>query len=72
MIGLGYALEKFGLKFSDKTVKWILDEAFSYYHGDSGLYDLVGYDTEDGYSVEYDDWMEREVNTKAEVSKGEV
>lgn len=69
MLGLGYALEKFGLKFSDKTVKWILDEGFTYYHGDAGHYDLVGYTTEDGYSVEYDDWMEHEVDSRAEGAK---
>ena len=69
MLGLGYALEKLGLKFSDKTVKWILDEAFSYYNGDACLYDLVGYTTEDGYSVEYDDWMERDVDSNAEGAK---
>ena len=69
MIGFGYALEKCGLKFSDETVKWMLDGAFSYYHGDAGHYDLVGYATEDGYSVEYDDWMEHEVDSKAEGDK---
>ena len=69
MLGFGYALEKCNLKFSDKAVKWMLDEAFTYYHGDVSHYDLVGYETDKGYAVEYDDWMEREVDSKAEGAK---
>ena len=64
MIGFGYALENFGIKFSDNTVKWMLDEAYTYYHGNADSYDLAATDIDNkGYTIIYDDWMEREVDS---------
>ena len=53
MLGFEYAHRKYGIKFSDETVQWILDEAKTYCHPeDQFAKGLVQQDVnEDGYKV---------------------
>lgn len=53
MLGLEYAHRKYGIKFSDETVQWILDEAKTYCRPeDQFAKGLVQQDVnEDGYKV---------------------
>ena len=67
MMGFKLAMQKYGIKFSDRTVQWMLREIMSYIHPekddpDYGLHALNV--TDEGYTVRYDDWYETQVLKK--------
>jgi hypothetical protein len=66
-MGFKLAMQKYGIKFSDRTVQWMLRETMSYIHPekddpDYGLHALNV--TDEGYTVRYDDWYETQVLKK--------
>ena len=67
IMGFKLAMQKYGIKFSDRTVQWMLRETMSYIHPekddpDYGLHALNV--TDEGYTVRYDDWYETQVLKK--------
>ena len=67
MMGFKLAMQKYGIKFSDRTVQWMLRENMSYIHpaNDDPDYGLDALKvTDEDYIVRYDDWYETQVLKK--------
>ena len=42
----------------------MIDEDYTYYHGNADSYDVVATDINNkGYNINYENWMEREVDS---------
>lgn len=57
MLGVEYAHKKYGIKFSDSAVKWLLDEAVSYTGNNNDIgYELKLMNQKDGYYEVKSQW----------------
>ena len=64
MLGFEHAMSC-GLRFSDETVKWMLDENASYMRDDPESLAMNAVDVRDaGYTLVRNDWYEKEVTKK--------